>query len=106
MNFVRMAMAALVLLFAACDNIENPVDLTYSVAGIVTDAATSQPLEGATITIGGRSATSASSGVYAVANLSNAVLPLRAEKAGYVTKNETIDVNSLVTQKNISLQRQ
>lgn len=105
MMYVRLALALYALSFLGCYEIDNPVDLTYSVAGTVRDSVTNVPVEGVKVTIGGRSATSAADGKYSVTDLPKATLPLSAEKSGYTTTTDFVVVDVLVTQKNLSLQR-
>ena len=105
MTYLRLALALYALSFLGCYEIDNPVDMTYSVTGTVRDAATNAPIEGVKVTIGGRAATSVANGTFTVANLPKATLPLSAEKSGYTTATDFVVVDVLITQKNLSLQR-
>jgi hypothetical protein len=109
MTLARLALAIFTLLsFTGCNDIGidiDPTDLQYSVAGVVRDAATNNPVEGVKVTVGSRTGTSAANGTYVVANLPKATLPLTAEKSGYQTLTTNVTVDVLITQKNLSLQR-
>lgn len=77
----------------------------YSVGGVVTDKATGTPLEGATITIGNKTATTDENGVY---NIADSLLPntytIRVVKEGYANYSGNITIsNSDISNKNISL---
>jgi hypothetical protein len=105
MTYLRLALALYALSFLGCYEINNPVDMTYSVTGTVRDSSSNAPIEGVKVTIGGRSATSTANGTYTVVNLPKATLPLSAEKSGYTTTTDFVAVDVIVTQKNLSLQR-
>jgi hypothetical protein len=105
MVYARLALALYALSFLGCYEIDNPVDLTHSVAGTVRDASNNAPLEGVRVTVGGRTAMSAANGTYTITDLPKATLPLTAEKNGYTTLTGFVTVDVLITQKNLSLQR-
>jgi hypothetical protein len=64
MTYLRLALALYALSFLGCYEINNPVDMTYSVTGTVRDSSSNAPIEGVKVTIGGRSATTAANGTY------------------------------------------
>lgn len=105
-GYARIALALYALSFLGCYDFDNLVDLDHSVAGTVRDASNNNaPLAGVKVTIGGRSAISAADGTYSVTDLPKATLPLTAEKSGYTTLTDSVTVDVLITQKNLSLQR-
>ena len=72
-----------------------------SVTGKVTDAASGNPISGATVTFGGGSTTTASDGTYSFTNLPTGALQLVASATGFqsVTQNVTVTGGSSTTAK-------
>ncbi len=58
-------------------------DLASSVAGVVTDSADASPIEGATVTAGGRSDTTNSDGEYTLTGLRSGAYTVTASADGY-----------------------
>src|SRR5206468_1997670 len=64
---------------------------TGSISGLVTDASTSAPISGATVSIsGGTPTTTDGTGAYSFSGLAPATYSLTASKAGYVTSNPAL----------------
>jgi len=70
-------------------SVTAPVSWSETLSGTVTDASTSQPINGATVTIVelGQSRTTNSSGQYDFGNVANGTYTLRASATGYITQD-------------------
>lgn len=60
-------------------------DLASSLAGVVTDSADAAPIEGATVSAGGRSDTTNAEGEYTLTGLRSGAYTVTASAAGYYT---------------------
>lgn len=92
MRVVRPLALPLLLLAAACNVGDGVTDLGVYISGRVVDGATSQPVEGATITIGGRMGASAINGAYFITDVPKGNHLLRVSKAGYAEYTEEMTV--------------
>jgi len=105
-SHVRLLLALLTLtLFAACNNIDNPVDIGPVVYGRVVEQSTNTPVEGATVTLAGRSTQTNVHGGFGLMDLPRGAATLKVEKTGYDTHTESIQVGFDTTEKRVSLRR-
>ena len=102
-NAALLLAFSLILLPLGCDLANDPVNLGPSVSGTVLDAATLAPIEGATITIGGRQAASQTIGAYFVPDLPKGQQTLKVVKSGYATYSEDVTIENGLTQKTVKL---
>lgn len=103
-NKARVLAISLVLLCtAACDVLDDPINLGPSVSGTVVDAVTLAPIEGATVSIAGRQATSATNGAYFISDISKGPQTLKATKQGYANYSEDVTIENGLVQKTIKM---
>jgi hypothetical protein len=75
-----------------------------SITGTVTDGATGQPVSGAGVSDGGASTSTAASGLYTLAGVTEGSYTLTVTAAGYAAQTATVSVNpGAATTQNISL---
>ncbi len=67
---------------------------TATVSGTVTDASTTRPISGATVTDGSHSTQTASDGTYTLSNLATGSQTIIASASGYQTSSKTVSLNS------------
>lgn len=79
---------------------------TFSVSGKVTLAGTTTPIAGVTVTIGGRTATTSSTGTYTVTLVPAGTQTLRFAKSGYSVVTKTVTVASNLSGQNAALYKQ
>ena len=96
------ALALLLLAVAGCDGYD-PTGIGPAVGGRVYDAVTNQPVEGATIEIGGRAGASAFNGVYWIPEVPRGTHQLRVTKTGYTEYLAEVKVEGSIADKNIYL---
>ncbi len=90
---------ALAVLFLSASCAKNIEDLSGSIYGKVTDVETGEPLQSVTITIspGGYSAVSGSTGTFEVLDLTPDQYEIQAQKSGYSTNTKRVTVTSGLT---------
>lgn len=105
MNKIRaiLAVSLLLLSTAACDNIDDPINLGPAVYGTVLEAGTNQAIDGATVSIANRQATSAANGNYYLADVASGTHTLRVTKPGYAEYSVEVTVDGGMVQKNVHL---
>ena len=95
MKIARTLLMALVLLSLGCNDVgfDSITGIGPTVSGTVVDAANSQPISGATLTIGGRMGTSNINGGYFLAEVPTGAHVLKVTAPGYAeyTQQLTID---------------
>ena len=81
---------ATALMFSACDDVEY--DLYTTVAGMVVDEQTSEPIEGATVNLSpsGKSSTTGSDGTFEFPDLDAQQYTLLVQKPGYTTNRKSV----------------
>lgn len=89
---VVIIFAGLFIVFSGCDPIDIPV--IGDIDGVVTDAETNQPIQGANVNISpsNASTTTGTDGKYSYKNLDPKEYTIQVQKDGYVTNTKTITV--------------
>lgn len=81
-----------------------PVATTGDIAGAVTDAATSAAVSGATVSVAGKTATTASNGTYSITGITGGTYTMTVTKTGYTTWSGSVTItNGATLAKNVSL---
>jgi hypothetical protein len=92
-----------VLLLASACNDDIGLDFGLSVRGNVANAATNQPIEGATVMVAGKTAVSAPNGNYFVPDLPRGEHTITVSKTGFVTYTGTVMVDQTFVDRTIPL---
>ncbi|MGB4593730.1 MAG: discoidin domain-containing protein [Coriobacteriia bacterium] len=81
-----------------------PVSTTGDVAGTVTDSATSAAVSGATVSVAGKTATTAADGTYSITGITGGSYTMTVVKTGYTTWSGSVTItNGTTLSKNVSL---
>ncbi|HWI16642.1 MAG TPA: carboxypeptidase regulatory-like domain-containing protein [Vicinamibacterales bacterium] len=74
-----------------------PASVAVSVAGVVTNADTGRPVGGATVTIGGRSATTDGNGYYSISGVTSGSATMTVTASGFNNSTEGVTVQTIDT---------
>lgn len=88
-----------------CAGSSDPVQVETSIGGIVTDAATGQPIAGAEVSIQSVGATTGPDGSYYVGRLSPGQATLVVSRSGYETFEAAITLRQGVNRRSVQLNR-
>ena len=106
MKNARVLLIGLVLLSLGCNNIGNGLtNIGPSVGGQVFDAATNQPVTGATVSVAGRMGQTAFNGVFYIPDVGRGAHVLKVTKEGYAEYSVEITINDSTVSKTIHLSR-